>query len=58
MERGHGIPKESEEDKRREVCELEGRVCVYEAIGASSMLRLICRADGLVMDVVNLRFDL
>jgi hypothetical protein len=58
VERGHGIPKEREEDKRREVCEWEGCVCVHEAIGASSMLRLIRRAGGLGMDDVDLRFEL
>ena len=42
MERGKGIPKE------REVCEWEGRVCACDAIGASSMLRLIRRVVALV----------
>ena len=40
----HGIPKQREVDKRLELCEWEGSVCVREAIGATSMLRLICRA--------------
>jgi hypothetical protein len=28
VDRGNGIPKESEVDKRRDVCECEGCVCV------------------------------
>jgi hypothetical protein len=28
VERGNGMPKERQVDKRREVCEWEGRVCV------------------------------
>ena len=44
-----GIPKKREVNRRREVCELEGCVCVYtETIGASSMLRLIHRSVALV----------
>jgi hypothetical protein len=34
-------------DTRRQVCECEGCVCVCEAIGAPSMLRLIRRAVAL-----------
>ena len=33
-------------------------MCVCEAIGAQSMLRLIRRAGGLGEDVDNLRFEL
>ena len=58
MERGHGIPKEREEDKRREVCEWEGCVCVHEAIGASSMLRLVRRAGWPWRGCCHLRFEL
>ena len=47
MERGKGVPKEMEGNRRREFCELEACVCVTEAIGAPSMLRLIRRAVAL-----------
>ena len=33
-------------------------MCVHEAIGASSMLRLMRRTGDLGMHVVNLRFEL
>jgi hypothetical protein len=49
VERGKGIPKEREVDKRREVCEWEGCVCVCEAIGAPS--RLIRKAVWPLRDV-------
>ena len=34
-ERGKGRPKESQVNRRREVCEWEGCVCVRKAIGGS-----------------------
>ncbi len=40
---GAGIPKEMEVNRRRVVCEWERLVCGREAIGESSMLRLIHR---------------
>ncbi len=41
-------------ERRREVCEWEGRVCACEEIGAPSMLRLIRKARMLS----TLRFEL
>jgi hypothetical protein len=40
---GKVVPKEREVERWRGVCEWEGFVCAREAIGASSMLRLIRR---------------
>ena len=53
MEWGKGTPKEREVNRRREVCEWEGRVCAREA-GAPSMLRLIRKAVALARMLPNL----
>jgi hypothetical protein len=44
-------------NRRREVCEWEGEVCVREGIGAPSMVLLIRRSVALAR-MCNLRFDL
>ena len=54
MERENGIPKEREVDKRREVCEWEGCVCVCETVGASSMLRIIRKTVTLARMLLTL----
>jgi hypothetical protein len=43
MERGKGVPKEREVNRRREVCEFGGVSVCTEDMRVSSMLRLICR---------------
>ncbi len=44
-------------NRRREVCEWEGGVCVREGIGAPSMVMLIRRSVSLAR-MCNLRFEL
>jgi hypothetical protein len=58
VQRGKGITKEREVNRRRSVCEWEGCVPAREAIGAPSMLRLTRTGCGLDEDVANLRFEL
>jgi hypothetical protein len=48
VERRKGVPKERKVDRRREICEWHGCVCVCEAIRVSSMFRLIHRTVELV----------
>ncbi len=51
MERGKGIPKEWESNRRREVCEWEGCRRVID-------VKVHTYGCGLVEDVLDLRFEL
>ncbi len=45
---GTGTPKDKDEVNRRDVCECDGRVCVFEVIVAPSIFKLIRKAVVLV----------
>ncbi len=45
--RGTGTPKDRDEVNRRDVCDCDGRVCVLEVIGVSSILSVIRKPSTL-----------